>query len=139
MVWFEQFSDRGRYRLFVAERDGRVIGYAGTTRFRVKAAYDPTVETTIYCGHEAVGQGAGRVLYKALFAALAVEDIRRIVAGYTLPNPGSEALHKLFGFSQVGIFHENGRKFGKYWDVAWNERPLRLEQRASLYQRWARY
>jgi L-amino acid N-acyltransferase YncA len=27
----------------------------------------------------------------------------------------------------VGIIRENGRKFGRYWDVAWSERPLRLE------------
>ncbi len=43
------------------------------------------------------------------------------------PNPASKALHEQFGFQLVGIFRENGRKFGRYWDVAWSERPLRLE------------
>ncbi len=125
--WFEQFANTGRYRLLVAEADGLVIGYAGTTRFRPKPAYDTTVETTIYLSSESAGKGVGSRLYAALFAALANEDIHRLVAGYAIPNPASQALHERFGFQLVGIFRENGRKFGRYWDVAWSERPLRLE------------
>ncbi len=126
-VWFSQFGATGRYRLLVAEENGSVLGYAGTTRFRPKAAYETTVETTIYCAQEAVGKGIGSLLYSALFEAIKSEDIRRIVAGYTLPNPASAALHERFGFKKVGVFTENGRKFGRYWDVAWNERPASLK------------
>jgi phosphinothricin acetyltransferase len=125
-AWIEQFAAGGRYRLLVAEDDSRIVGYAGSTRFRPKAAYDTTVETTIYCAPDAVHNGAGSKLYGALFESLAGEDIHRIVAGYTLPNPASEALHVRFGFKPVGVFHQNGRKFGRYWDVAWTERPLIL-------------
>jgi phosphinothricin acetyltransferase len=125
-TWFAQFGATGRYRLLVAEEAGIVLGYAGTTRFRPKAAYDTTVETTIYCAQGAEGKGIGSRLYAALFEAIAEEDIRRIVAGYSLPNAVSAALHRRFGFKTVGVFSENGRKFGKYWDVAWNERPLRI-------------
>lgn len=125
--WFEQFGPAGRHRLLVAEEDGLVLGYAGTTRFRVKPAYDPTVETTIYCSPDNTRKGLGSTLYAALFQAIANEDIHRIVAGFAMPNPASQALHERFGFKLVGIFRENGRKFGRYWDVAWMERPLRLE------------
>lgn len=121
--WFEQFSHTGRYRLLVAEVNGIVAGYAGTTRFRPKEAYDTTVETTVYCAPEATGRGLGRQLYAALFEALRSEDVHRIVAGYVPPNPASEALHKRFGFTPVGVFTENGYKFGRYWDVCWLERP----------------
>jgi phosphinothricin acetyltransferase len=126
LPWFEQFGQTGRYRLLVAEQDGVVLGYAGTTRFRVKPAYDPTVESTIYCTPENTRKGLGSMLYTALFEAIANEDIHRIVAGFAMPNPASQALHECFGFKLVGIFRENGRKFGRYWDVAWTERPLRL-------------
>ncbi len=125
-MWFEQFAPTGRYRLLVAEESGTVVGYVGTTRFRVKAAYDPTVETTIYCAPEAIAKGIGRLLYSALFAAIADEDIHRVVAGFVLPNPASAALHARFGFKTVALFTENGRKFGRYWDVVWSERPLVL-------------
>ncbi len=125
-AWFSQFGASGRYRLFVAEENGSVVGYAGTTRFRPKAAYETTVETTIYCDQRAIGKGFGSRLYRDLFDALQAEDIHRIVGGYTLPNAASAALHKRFGFKRVGVFTENGRKFGRYWDIAWNERPLHI-------------
>jgi phosphinothricin acetyltransferase len=121
-TWFAQFSAAGRHRLLVAEENGIVAGYAGTTRFRPKEAYETTVETTIYCAHEAVGKGIGKQLYAELFEVLKGEDIHRFVAGYALPNPATEALHRRFEFKVVGVFNENGRKFGKYWDVCWVER-----------------
>jgi phosphinothricin acetyltransferase len=115
----------------VAEENGEVKGYAGTTRFRPKAAYHTTVETTIYCAPNATGRGIGRRLYSDLFAAIANEDVRRIVAEFTLPNAATQALNGHFGFRRVGVFHENGRKFGRYWDVCWTERPLRLTNGAD--------
>ena len=122
--WFEQFAKTGRYRLVVAELDGKVAAYAGTTRFRPKPAYDTTVETTIYCAPESAGHGLGSRLYTALFHSLESEDIHRVVAGYVPPNPASEALHKRFGFQIVGVFSEYGLKFGRYWDVCWLQRPI---------------
>lgn len=137
--WFEEHSDGKRYRLVVAvenEDDGRIIGYAGTGRFRPKQAYETTVESTIYCRPECTQRGVGTLLYRVLFELIAGEDIHRVVAGVTLPNPASVALHLRFGFRHVGTFTENGRKFGEYWDVAWYERPLQLgpTNRAKLIQ-----
>ncbi len=122
--WFAQFRETGRHRLVVAEEDGVVLGYAGSTRFRAKPAYDRTVETTIYCAPEAVGRGVGARLYAALFDAMAGEDVHRMVAGYVPPNTASEKLHARFGFRRVGVFTEQGYKFGRYWDVCWMERSL---------------
>ncbi len=127
MQWFSQFGLTGRHRLLVVEEDALVLGYAGTTRFRPKAAYDTTVETTIYSSADNTRKGLGSMMYSALFEAIANEDIHRIVAGFTVPNPASQALHQRFGFKLIGIFREVGRKFGRYHDVAWNERPLHLE------------
>jgi phosphinothricin acetyltransferase len=67
-------------------------------------------------------------MYRVLIDALKDEDIRRVLAGITLPNDASIALHRRFGFTDVGVFTECGRKFGKYWDVVWMERPLRLAE-----------
>ncbi|MGA8143944.1 MAG: N-acetyltransferase family protein [Candidatus Acidiferrales bacterium] len=126
VAWFEQFATTGRCRLLVAEENATVVGYAGSTRFRNKAAYETSVETTVYCSHDALGRGIGSRLYAALFETLAGEDIHRIVAGYTLPNPATRALHERFGFKPVAVFSEVGRKFGRYWDVGFSERALRL-------------
>lgn len=124
--WFEEHSQGGPHRLLVAEDDeGPLLGWATTSPFRLRAAYATTVESSVYCRAGFTGQGIGTRLYGALFDAIRSEDLTRIVAGVTLPNPSSVALHTRFGFRRVGVFTQVGRKFGRYWDVAWFERPLR--------------
>jgi phosphinothricin acetyltransferase len=123
-VWLAQFAETGRHRLLVAENAGRLVGYAGSHQFRAKQAYEASVETTIYCAPGAQGQGIGRALYDALFEALRAEDIHSFIAGVTLPNPASVALHQRCGFTLSGTMHAVGRKFGSYWDVAWYEKVL---------------
>jgi len=123
--WFAEHAG-GRHRLIVAEEDDRVVGYASTSRFRPKPAYDTTVESSVYCRADTVGRGIGSLLYRSLFELIAGEDVRQIVAGVALPNPASIALHERLGFRSVGVFPSVGRKFDRYWDVAWFERPLTL-------------
>ena len=60
----------------------------------------------------------------AAIRPLADEDVHRAVGDVTLPNPASIALHRNLGFEPVGIFHEVGYKFGRYWDVQWFEKGL---------------
>lgn len=122
--WFEQFSEDGRHQLFVAEEQGRVVGYADTHAFRAKRAYDTTVETTVYVAHDQHGSGIGTRLYETLFGAIAGQDIRLAIAGITLPNEASIALHERFGFTLAGVMHDVGRKFDRYWDVGWYEKRL---------------
>jgi phosphinothricin acetyltransferase len=124
-AWFDEHSTTGRHRLVVAADDGTLFGYATSSRWRPKPAYETTVETSVYCRADAVGRGIGTRLYTALFESLFAEDIHRIVAGVSLPNPASIALHERFGFRSVGVFPGVGRKFGRFWDVAWFERPLK--------------
>lgn len=123
--WFDAFGASGRHQLFVAEQAGRVLGYACTRSFRDKRAYDTSVETSVYLDPEAHGRRIGTQLYTRLFAAIASEDVHRAIAGITLPNDASLALHARFGFERVGVMREVGRKFERYWDVLWMERALR--------------
>ena len=124
-AWFDDHAPSGRHRLLVAVDDGGTcVGYASTSRWRPKAAYETTVEASVYCHPAAVGRGCGSALYRSLFDSIAGEDVHTIVAGVSLPNPASIRLHERFGFQPVGVFHRVGRKFERYWDVAWFERPL---------------
>ena len=120
--WFEQLG--GRYRLIVGTEGSRMLGYAYSGPFRERRAYETSVATTIYVAHGEHGNGIGKTLYGALFDAIADEDVHRAYAGITMPNPASVALHESFAFIQVAYFSEQGRKFGKYWDVAWYEKAF---------------
>jgi RimJ/RimL family protein N-acetyltransferase len=89
----------------------------------VSRVYVPN-EYTVYLAPDTIGAGIGTVLYEALFVVLADEDVHRACAGITMPNDASVRLHEKFGFRRVGVFTEQGRKFGRYWDVAWYERKM---------------
>jgi phosphinothricin acetyltransferase len=125
VVWFHDHSDGRRHRTLVAteEKEG-IVAYAATGPFRPKEAYETTVEASVACSPQWTGKGLGTALYRELFRLLASEDVRRVVAGISQPNPASNALHQRFGFVPVGTFSEIGRKFGKYWDVLWMEKPM---------------
>jgi phosphinothricin acetyltransferase len=116
--WLAGFSTSGRYQCLVAVADGATIGWASSVRYRDRAAYDTTVETGIYLAPDRTRQGVGKRLYRAMFDALAKEDIHRLYGGITQPNAASNALHEGLGFERVGYLAEIGRKFGRFWDVA---------------------
>lgn len=124
-AWLEGFAPRGPHRCLVAEVEAAgCVGFASSGRFRTKAAYDPCVETSVYVDPAWLGRGLGRRLYAALFEALAGEPVHRAVAGITLPNPASVALHRRLGFREVGVFDEVGRKHGRWWSVLWVQKDL---------------
>ena len=124
--WLLSHPEDGPYRLMVAtEADTQeILGYATSSPYRAKPAYGTSVETTVYVAPHAGRCGIGTLLYKALFEALADEDLHRAYAGVAQPNEASTRLHERFGFRHVGTYREVGRKFGRYWDVAWYEKEL---------------
>lgn len=122
--WFRQFNPAGRHQIVVAERAGAVVGYAYSTVFRGRAAYDKTVETTVYVDRSAQRSGIGTALYTGLFARLKKTDAHRAIACIALPNAPSIALHEHLGFRAKGSLAEVGYKFDKYWDIGWYEKPI---------------
>ncbi|MFG2815494.1 GNAT family N-acetyltransferase [Streptomyces sp. NPDC048410] len=124
--WLLSHPEDGPHRLLVATDAGsaEILGYATSGPHRPKAAYATSVETSVYLAPDATGRGVGSLLYEALFTALADEDVHRAYAGITQPNEASTRLHERFGFRHLGTFGEVGRKFGRYWDVAWYQKDL---------------
>jgi phosphinothricin acetyltransferase len=109
--------------VLVAHADGEVLGYAFSGPFRPRPAYDATKEVSVYVGATARGQGVARTLYAALLARLdALPHVHTQVAVIALPNDASVALHRGFGFEQVGVLREVGRKFDRWVDTAWYQR-----------------
>jgi phosphinothricin acetyltransferase len=109
----------GAHEWLVAERDGRVVGYAYGGEHRGRRAYQWTVEVSAYVDLTAQRTGVGRRLYTELFDRLRARRFRLLVAGITLPNEASVGLHEALGFDQVGVYENIGWKAGRWWDVAW--------------------
>ena len=113
-----------RHAWLVAEREGRVVGYAYATAYRSRPAYRWTCEVSVYVAAGEQRGGVGRALYAALLQRLAQRGFRTALAAMTLPNPASAALHEAMGFVRCGVLPRVGWKAGHWHDVALFHRPL---------------
>jgi L-amino acid N-acyltransferase YncA len=113
----------GRFPWLVADDDG-AIGYAKAGTWRARAAYQWTCELGLYVAPDARGRGIGTQLYSALLDACAARGFRSAIAGITLPNPASVALHERLGFVPVGVVAEAGFKLGAWHDVAFFQKRM---------------
>lgn len=125
-IWFDRYKDSGPYQLLVAEENSRVIGCAYSSRYRDHFSFDQTVETSIYLAPDQKSKGVGSLLYQKLFERIAGEKLHLAVVGIALPNESSIALHKKFGFEEVGVFKEYAVKHGKYISSIWMQKRLAL-------------
>ncbi len=108
--------------LTLTNEAGQVLGYAKAGTWRERAAYRWTCETTVYLAEGHRGRGLGRTLYTALLDECAARGFHSAVAGITLPNPASVALHESLGFASIGVVREAGHKFGTWHDVGFWQR-----------------
>lgn len=132
----EEFSSRilktqKRFPYLVAERGGRVVGYAYVGTFKDRAAYDHCVETSIYIAEGEQGSGVGTKLYAELeqrMPAIGVTNLNACIAYAPVEDEHldnrSEAFHARLGYEKVAHFHRCGFKFGRYYDMIWMEKIL---------------
>ena len=120
-----------RYPYLVILRDGVISGYAYARPFVGRAAYDWSVEMTIYLDHEAQKCGMGRQLYEAMENALRKMGILNLYACIGYPVKEDEYLttnsadfHRHLGYETVGRFHKCGYKFGRWYDMIWMEKII---------------
>lgn len=108
----------------IAHHQDEVIGYAYGTPWRSRSAYRYSVEVSVYLSEAFHGRGIGSLLYESLFAELKKIGITTAIAGITLPNEKSIALHEKMGMHKVAHFKKVGLKFDRwldvgYWQVSW--------------------
>jgi phosphinothricin acetyltransferase len=103
----------------VLEVDGNITGYAYAHRFNSRAAYQWSVETSVYLAQDVRHSGGGRMLYAELLRRLAERGFRRAFAGIAQPNDASNALHEAFGFRPAAHYRRVGWKLGAWHDVQW--------------------
>ncbi|WAL81774.1 GNAT family N-acetyltransferase [Pandoraea sp. XJJ-1] len=122
--WLAARVARG-YPVIVAERDGKVAGYASFGDWRAFDGYRHTVEHSIYVDKNARGGGVGETLMRALIERARAIGIHVMIASIEAQNAPSIRLHEKLGFLTVGTFSEVGTKFGRWLDLTCME--LRIE------------
>ena len=113
-----------KFPYLVAIEEGQIVGYAYASTYYARAAYDWTVELSVYVQKEARGKGVGTLLYTALEEELTARGFKNFLACIALPNPASIALHERRGYEQVAHFKKVGYKFGTWHDIVWLQKSL---------------
>ncbi len=98
---------------------GEVLGYAYASKWKERAAYRHTAESTIYLRHGAEGKGLGKALYGELLTHIKQQGCHVVLGCIAIPNDASIGLHEHMGFSKVAHFKEVGRKFDQWLDVGY--------------------
>lgn len=134
----EEFAERIRtisenYPYLKAVENGSIIGYAYAAAFKSRAAYDWSVETTVYVRKDFRRSGVGRALYEALEQYLSCMGILNMNACIAALPAGSidmhltdasACFHEKLGFDMVGRFHNSGYKFDTWYDMVWMEKQI---------------
>lgn len=109
----------------VAERQGRVLGYAYASPFRPRLAFRYCLEDSIYLAPEAQGQGVGTWLLAELLTRCEAAGARQMVAVIgDSQNLGSIGVHRRLGFEPAGQLRSAGWKFDRWLDVVMMQRSL---------------
>ena len=124
-----EFSGRIRDTLtmfpyLVYEAKGEILGYAYAHTFYGRAAYDWTVESSVYVRRDLRHGGVGTALYQRLFELLRAQGIRNVCAVITVPNEPSMAFHEKLGFQVGGVLPNFGYKLGQWHGVSYLYLPL---------------
>lgn len=132
----EEFASRikntlQKYPYLVAEKNGRLLGYAYASPFHERPAYDWAVETSIYVDQNIKHQGIGRRLHNALEDALRSQGILNMNACIAYPPEEDEYLdknsvefHTHMGYRLVGEFYKCGYKFHRWYNMVWMEKLI---------------
>ncbi len=109
----------------VAERDGRLLGYAYASLYRTRSAYRFVLEDSIYMAPEAAGHGIGGALLDRLLVECMALGYRQMIAVIgDSGNAASIAVHRSRGFTDAGLLKSVGFKFGRWVDSVFMQKAL---------------
>lgn len=117
-------SDKNLPFLVITENN-QILGFTYVSPWREKAAYDKTVENTIYLHPQQLGRGLGKVLLRDLIDRSREIGIRQMIA--VISAEGAEAsisLCKEFGFYEAGRLDSVGFKFDRWLGTVLMQKAL---------------
>jgi L-amino acid N-acyltransferase YncA len=117
LAWFEGHGPA--HPIFVAESEGRVVGWASLSPYNLRPGYRMTVEDSVYLDPTWRGRGLGTALLGKLIEAASACGHHTIIAVISAEQAPSVRLHQKFGFVSAGRLTQVGHKFGAWLDVVY--------------------
>ncbi len=110
-MWYKNHT--GKYRIFVADIDGKIAGWVSLSKWIDKRAAEKSAELSLYINKEYRGKGLGNALMKKSLSMAEKDEIRTVISLITEGNNVSINLHEKMGFILCGRIEKVAEKFGK--------------------------
>jgi L-amino acid N-acyltransferase YncA len=107
---------------FLAERDGRALGWIALSPASRRPCYAGVAEISVYVAEAARGKGVGTELLAAVIAGADRDGLWTLQTSVFPENEASLALLRRFGFRTVGTRERIGRLQGVWRDTVMVER-----------------
>ncbi len=124
MQRWQEDKKANNFPVYVAEEENIVAGFCTYGTFRARAAYYPSKEHSVYVHPEYRSRGLGNALLEKIIAVAKQDGVHTLIGGIDATNEVSIALHKKFGFAEVGNLKEVAYKFDRWLDLVFVQKVL---------------
>ncbi|QUX30605.1 GNAT family N-acetyltransferase [Nocardiopsis akebiae] len=107
---------------WVAESDGRVVGWAAASPVSAREVYSGVAETSVYVAEDARGRGVGKALLYRQVTEADTAGLWTLQTSIFPENRASLALHHQAGYRTVGVRERVARHHGIWRDTVLLER-----------------
>ena len=116
-AWFAVKEEKKLPVIGVLDDDGTLMGFGSYGPFRPHAAYQFSIEHSIYVDTRFRGRGLGRRILQRLIEKAREQRYHMMIGVIDAENATSIALHEKMGFAHCGHIKEAGFKFGRWLDL----------------------
>ena len=110
-------SSTGRHIFLVLEIEGKIAGYAYSSMYRERKAYEHTVEVSVYLHEDEKGKGYGKILMDELEKQLKDTGTVIAIAVISSENESSSRAFRNMGYVFSGHLPKVGYKFGAWYGI----------------------
>lgn len=112
----EQMGDKLKkgFPILVAEINNEVVAFGYYSEFRMRPAYQFTIEHSVYVSNQHHNKGIGKILLSELIQLAKKQNKNTMIAVIDSENQNSVLFHQKAGFTTVGIIEQSGYKFNRW-------------------------
>lgn len=110
----------------VAEKNGKVVGWAAISPVSSRGVYAGVAEVSVYVDPAFFGKGIGLTLLNRLVDLSEAEGIWTLQSGVFPENMGSLRIHEKAGFRILGVREKIGKQHGIWRDTVLLERRSKI-------------
>jgi phosphinothricin acetyltransferase len=121
--WYDE-KMANNFPVYVSTEGETVTGFVTYGKFRMRPAYQFTMEHSIYVQHDHRRKGIAKALMPFIIDKARAAGVHTLIGGIDAENEVSINFHQQFGFEKVAHIKEAGYKFDRWLDLVFMQKLL---------------